>query len=300
MTKIFLLPLFALMSGCGVMNATEAIPGKMDAMKDEVAKTNDGMARTNAAIHNQTLAVAYSTMMSDQNTELLSPAPLGMMPAGQVFAKEATADDLIQMTYVLLTDINESTPDESLQDPTTKKFSDEVVRKIDHEKLAKLSAAMIINGLAPQATIDQIVSEQIDQGGQYEETAYQLLALRYVFVDNVLLANDLFKKPMNNLGKLTKAVERADILQSIAALPYASKLQFDVIGMLNAADNQSVTIDAGDAQAAWVKINSAFDNELDARYKDAKSADAGRTQVLRSRVKSHLPPTPIHPSVRRH
>src|SRR4051812_28783475 len=91
------LALFAL-SGCSALKATESVPGQMESMNnevrktnggmntmiDEVKKTNDGIEKTNAAVHNQTLAVALAEMMKPENTEILFP-PMGMLPAGQVF-----------------------------------------------------------------------------------------------------------------------------------------------------------------------------------------------------------------------
>jgi hypothetical protein len=275
--------------GCGAINATESVPDKMDAMKTEVAKTNDGMAKTNGAIHNQTLAVALAEMMKPENTEYFSPAPLGMMPAGQVFANEATADDLIKIVYVELMDIDQSQPDDSLKDPATGTWTPALVKTVDHQKTAKLMAAMVIAGLAPQATIDQIIEQQINQGGRYEQTAYAVLMLRYAFVRDILLAGSLFEHPMTNPGELTEAANRADELESISSLPYVGKIKLKTNGMLSGDDNADLTLDPADTLSAWKKIDGAFDTDLDPKYRQNKGSFSTELMALRARVKAHLP-----------
>jgi hypothetical protein len=289
MKKLILLGCTLLLAGCGALKATESVPDKMDAMKAEVAKTNGGMAKTNGAIHNQTLAVALSEMMKPENTAYLSPAPLGMMPAGQVFANEATADDLIKIVYVELTDIDLSQPDDSLKDPTTHAFPVDLVKIVNHGKLAKFMAAMVVSGLAPQAIIDQIVSEQIDQGGRYEQTAYALLMLRYCFVRDILLTGSLFEHPMSNPGELKEAVSRTSELESVSSVTYANKISLVTRGMLGPDANISLTLNPADTLTAWKKIDAAFDTDLDEKYRVNKGGLTTELQALRAFVKSHIP-----------
>lgn len=75
-----------LLSACGVsaaVDATRSLPARKDA--------------TNASIHKQTLLVALNDMLSDQNSQYLAPVPTGMLPGGQTFAEEATAEEIVKL-----------------------------------------------------------------------------------------------------------------------------------------------------------------------------------------------------------
>jgi hypothetical protein len=276
-----LLPLasIAFLSGCGVMNATESVPAKMDTMNGEVKKTN-------SAVHKQTLAVALAEMMKEENTRTLNPFPIGMLPAGSIFATTATPREIIDLSYSFLKDIDASSPDEN--DKVNGEWTPETVKSVDHDKMAKLWAIMVIMGLAPQSTVQSIVNTEINGGGLREETAYKALMLRYAFTKDILLEQSLFATGLINPGKMNEAVKYAKNLSFISDLPYADKISIKTIGMLKDEDNVVFDLTMYDTNEVWTKIDDAFDNQLSERYKKPGNPKAGELSTLRSKVKAQM------------
>ena len=105
----------AAFAGCAKVNhaidATNGITGQMNGLKNSVDTTNANMNNTNAkidetnkqitstnnAVHNQTLDVAIKDMRDPDNWALLNPGYL-LFPAAQVFGKEATVQELMDLT----------------------------------------------------------------------------------------------------------------------------------------------------------------------------------------------------------
>jgi hypothetical protein len=268
-----------IISGCGALKATEGMPDKIDATNAEVKKTN-------SSVHNQTLVIALDEMLKPQNTKTLAPVPLGMMPGGQAFANEATATEMIQMVYVLLKDADTQPEAADSEKDANGHWIPEVVKSVDHDKSSKIMAAMIILGLAPQATIEEIVRAQIAKGGQYEEVAYKALMLRYYFTNDILLGQSLFPTSLTNPGKITEAIRLADNMTYISKLPFGDLIVLDTVGMLSDDDQWHLKLDKAQTDAVWQKIDGAFDSELADRF---KVSSAGQVNGLRVTVKSHIP-----------
>jgi hypothetical protein len=244
------------LTGCGISQALDATKG----IPDRLDKTNDGIVKTNAAVHLQTLAVAQAEMMKPENTEILFP-PTGMIPAGQVFADEATPEEIVKLIYVYMKDINAAQPDDSEKDANGH-WPAELVKRIDHQKNAKFTAAAVIASLAPQEKIEAIVQNEIDNGGRYEDTAYTVLMLRFLLVRDLLLQESLLTHPLSNPGILNEAVTQMDHLTYIANLPYVEKINIKTIGMLSADDNIVLSVNPDELTPLWQKVDKAFDTDL--------------------------------------
>jgi hypothetical protein len=274
----------------GIAKTTDEVKKSNDqigTMIDQVKKTNDGIEKTNAAVHNQTLAVSLSEMLKEENTRYLFP-PTGMIPAGQVFAQEASADEIIKLVFTFMTEIETSFPDPSEQMPGGG-WTAETIKRVDHDKKVKFTAASVIAGLAPQGTVEQIIRLQIDNGGRFEQTAYQFLMFRYMFISDLLLKNQVLATPLANPGLLEEAIDLTEIVSMIATLPYNDRIQVTTTGMLAAEDNYSFKIDPRQVVALWKRLNRAFEQELDPKYKALGSPVSQKLEILKSRVKTHLP-----------
>ena len=212
----------------------------------------------NKATHLQTLAVALAEMTRPENTRVLSP-PSAMMPAGQIFASEATAEEIVKLAHAYLKD------------------DDEV----------RVAVVAVVSGLAPQETVDEIVRSQIESGGRYEEAAYAVLLMRYSFIHDVLLRDGVFARPLSSLGLLTEAVRLAELLHMIAALPFAEEMLARASGGAIAPSVAATRrFDRETTRTVWRRIDGAIDTELSTKYKTKTNERI--LAALRARVRDRL------------
>ncbi len=275
----------------------------MDTMISEVNKTNEGMAKTNLGIHRQTLQVSLADMLKEDNTRFLGP-PLAMMPGAQIFALEATPAELMQLVYVFLSFV-EKTPQTDKDGENPDSFN--------HAKLVRLSAASVLAGLAPQATVDEIVKSQIIQGGAYQQAAVAMLMLRFQFIQQWIVKPKLegtkFEqgKPVSKLttpGMIAEVVQYAEALSAITDLPFASQIGIQITGLIG--DDMSKEPDSDGKRKSLnerysEKLNPKYVNSdwkdlgkaiqaLDPKYTDPKSDSAQFVSALQDKILAHLPP----------
>lgn len=257
--------------GCGAsdaIDATKSMPAKMDGMRGDMAVTNN-------AIHKQTLLVALSDILKEENSRNLNPFPAGMFPGGKAFGEEATQQELVELTYLFLRDIAEITPDESkpLKDESGN-FTAYAI-EFDHQKMVKLNALMAIAAFTPQSTIEAIVANQI--GERYEEDAYAFLALRTIAIKSFLLEQGLYAKKVTNPGKFDKALEYLKQIDYVAQLPFAEKVGIRTKGFLNQGLNIELVVKGGtddtnifgsyrNPKDLWDHAARSFETELEPQY----------------------------------
>jgi hypothetical protein len=287
------------LSACGVgsaLDATKSVPDQINqtnaqvkATNDQVKATNDKMDKTNRALHLKTLDDAMARMRSPDNTRFLVP-PTGIMLEAKPFAEEVAAEEIVELAYDFIKDIDEVQPDEAMKqaDPARpgaeSRWPAALVAEVDHDKLAKFWILTSISGFLPQATVEQMARRQIVEGGMYEETAYAVLALRSFFISQILVEGDVFAQKLTNLGKIEKAYNRVSRLDWIARQPFIAHISYKMHGMLDKADNLAVEVDSGATKEMWGRLAKAVDKELDpAKLASAPNAQA-RLQALRDLI----------------
>ncbi len=218
--------------GCGLQKiASDTRDGvtasnqKQQELLDEIRKTNseterlrvltqqlvEGMNRTNAGVHLQILTQALQGLLSADATALLMP-PLRMMPYAEVFAKEASADELIQLVYSLLTEV--------LRGFDSTETGDKRIRP----RMVALTAASALSAFTPAAKTEEILTTHIQNRGRFEDTAYLFGLCRYNFI------RDYFLKPVLggttvNIDSLRKVVAEFNSLKSLAGRSYADRFR---------------------------------------------------------------------------
>jgi uncharacterized phage infection (PIP) family protein YhgE len=299
------------------VNATNA---GMTTMVGQVSKTNDGITKTNAAVHNQTLAVALQTMLSADNTKNLTTVT-DMLPAGQIFANEATSAEIVQFVDTVLKGLETFAPDSSqmVAAPPTPTpapapgapptdttpaapvmiYPDSYIKSFNHDKLAKYDAAQIIVGLMSDDKVTEIINDQITSGGQYEDTAYKILALRFFFIYNDVLKSDLMTRPLSNPGLIAAAVKYTTSLSQIGSLPFIDKITLTTsptdmlpsntdFGTDNSNSIEPISANANAPVDEWKLINKAFD-KLDKKYTQPGTDSAKQVDSLKGQVLAHIP-----------
>lgn len=241
--------------------STTDMTSKMDQTNQKIDETNQKMASLKAAIHKQTLAAAMTELLKPENTQFLFP-PTSLMAAGQIFAEEATSEEVTELVYVYLKDIDEVQPDDSLKGADGK-FPASVIAETDHSKQAKFTILEVIAGLMPQEKVEGAVTSQINGGGRYEAAARSLLMLRTLFIKSILVEEDLFSGKLDNLGKIDEAVDRVSDLDWIARLPFVETISVKTRGMLSPDDNVNEKVDPKMTVSMWDHIAMSLDTEID-------------------------------------
>jgi len=302
---LFCLITAVLMSSCDMLQ----MPDKMDDMKNQThtdmtnmkSQTHDDMTNmqnqtkkmgddTNDGLRLSKIGVALQNITADANTEYFLPVPADMMPWAQLLADNLHEDEFVKLMDLWARRITQVAA--GCSDLPGGKCTPELVARADHEKQAKFWAIASVSGLMSQEMIVQTVQTEYTDGGQFNETLYQILAARQTFMSSVLMDNTLMQKDFDNLGKLKKAVEYASDLQYIADLPFASKIDFNLSAMLDPADQMDVAFDPTVAQTEWSNINAAFNTQLQKNYRDEmtdpSNPNGQELVALRAVVQSHL------------
>ena len=307
----------SVMGGMSVkMETTNSVMSGMSGKMDE---TNGKMEKMVKAIHNQTLDVALTDILKPENTKYVNgmiPNPASMMVPGKIFAEEATADELVQFTYITLLEINSAQPDESLkikpaaaakvddkvkadaagvagtpakakvedQDAPESDFSQETKDTVDSNKNIKLYMLQVVAGLTPQATVERMIQEQITSNGRYEASAYNFLALRHRFITDFMLEASLLEGRLNNPGMFEEALKYMGYLKFIEKLPFAKQIKVEVMGMFNFARNKTIDISKANVQKYYAKLKTRL-NQLRPEFVDSKDGTiANRMALIKTQI----------------
>jgi hypothetical protein len=254
------------LTGCGVIKATEGMPDKMDQTLVEMNKTND-------TVRKQGVQVAIEGLQKAENGEDLTPIPFGLMPYAKALGEFANPDEFVELVYLWMKQLNEVQLDDST------KPSQAQIDAFNHHKMQILSALQAACGLLPEAKIQQIIGTEIDNDGRFADSARDMLMLRVRFLRDVLLQNSLFSTPMDDVGKLEKAIEYADSIDKIGRLPFAKDMALKIGGFHDPLPTIQEAFDPGLALTEWSKIEIKAQNYLDVSEK-SKTGNPAQDKAL--------------------
>ncbi|MGZ3723568.1 MAG: hypothetical protein ACXVA9_11585, partial [Bdellovibrionales bacterium] len=165
------------------------------------------------------------------------------------FGKCASADDVTEVIYLWMKKMNELVIEQ--EKPTA-----DQIAAFNHHKMQIFSALQAVSGLLPDDKLNKIIADQIDGEGRFQETALQILMLRTRFLRDVMLEASLFATPLNNVGKVQKAIEYANSIDAIARLPYAKSIKIKITGFMDPYPVMEESFDVGLALDTWTKIKT--------------------------------------------
>lgn len=277
MKQLLCIMMFALaITGCGMAE----MPQKMDKTNENMEQMLQNMNRTNDGIDKQSKLIPFENLLKSENTENLAPIPTRLMPFGKELAIVISAQDMVELTYLWLKEIDEVYPDHKVDiNGNELPYSTDEIVKINHDKLARLVGLQIIAGFLPQTTVENIIREQIYTGGRYEDVAYAILMMRTQFVRDVLLEASLLASPLNNSGKVAQAVEYNKSLDYLAKLPFAKKIAMKTKGFIPAESSPSEEFNTGIALINWERIQTAAEEDCKVTP-EAITGDAEKDQAL--------------------
>ncbi len=241
---ILLLTLALAVSACSraerAIEATNSMPQKMD-------ETLAEMKRTNEVVRQQPVQISFENLLSEELGKDLDPIPFDLMPFAQKFGEYAEPKDVVELVYLWMKKLNEM--------PFAGDASDAVqVEAFNHHKLQIFSALQAVCGFLPQENVDVIIADEIEKDGRFATAAMQLLFLRARFMQYVMLDASLFSEPLDNIGKLEKAIEYTDSIDRIARLPFAKNLTLKITGFLDPYPVVEESFDLNLAPDLWAKI----------------------------------------------
>ncbi len=240
-----------------VMDSTEAIPEKMNAL-------NRGMSDTNESIRLQKLAIALDQVMKKENQQFLSPIPGDMMAPGKLLAETLTASEAVELIYVKLKNVNENTYRD--QFPADDALANKAqIEDFERSKIALLYAVQIVSTFLPDSVLNQMIDKEIKHAGRFRQTAFQILMMRATFYDKVMLHASLLSDTMNTVGMVQKAIEYNTKIDFISKLNFANRIELKITGFLDAAKNDAFSqkLNIQNAAKNWAAIQDRASNQVE-------------------------------------
>jgi hypothetical protein len=273
---------------------------KMDETNRKIDQTNKQMQETNDVVSQQPVQITFEDMLKPEFGQDLTPVPFDLMPFAKVFGQYAKPDDVIEIVYLWMKKLNElpltPTMDEILNGKTSTPLE---VDAFNHHLLQVYMALESVCGFLPDDKVDAIVQSQIINAGARQNSALQLLMLRVDFIKSVLLDASLMESPLDNIGKIEKAIAYADSIDKIARLPFAADISATAAGFKDPYPAVNLKLDTGVALKVWQSIhdqmttsmtlstqvlsgNTAKDQEL---LQDRKDRAAKAAVLVNDRIK---------------
>lgn len=266
----------SVLSACGITTNMQNISEKMvglneriDIMTKNTTHMEDSIKSMSGGIHAQALSIALNEMLKPENTKyitLTQANPIPMIPAAKGLAEIVTEQELVGLTYIMLNEINNCQVD-------TMNLTKEQKDKFDLDKMVKLTALQLIATFAPEKTIDDMIKNQIDNGGIYVESAYAVLTLRSIFIKDVMLDQIMGSNTkMTSPAKFENALNFLEAVSNIVNRNYGSNLKIKIFGMYDTDGvglNQTVESDVKPETIRnyYKTLSDKLDKDLDEKYK---------------------------------
>jgi hypothetical protein len=263
-TTLFLL---ASCDAIDAMKATKDMKTATNSMNSKMDLTNKGIEETNENIRLQKLILSKNDMLDDKNTVDLEPVALGMIAGAKKFGEAATTEELMEYTRVVLLEIKDQKPDDTLKGPDGK-FPANIVAEYDHKKLVDLNQIYTIAGFCPEGKVAQIIEEQIYGGGLYQRTAYVFLMARVQFL-GTYMQETLLAEPMDTVKIMKETIVRLGSIDAILKTPFKDKIKMNINTFLgrdpivaSLYDETGAMDDSWNAPKLWKKVLKRFDQDL--------------------------------------
>lgn len=258
-------------SACQVPKAVDAavnMEGKMDGMDKKMGKTYE-------AIRLQELATALDKTINDK-TYLPSQA----VPGATIFNDVATADEIVKVVFATMRNI-EGIENGTYAPGYPSYQRDALMKDLEdqsrqHKKLKKswYNGLLALSYTIPAAKLAEIVEMQITREGQFEETAYQILALRgqmaAISMSSYKPVNaagiDRISDELEKIRDITKYSFRAKIKVQVSVSEDENIAGFDLdqgsVGAVKEAKEKIAKLEPRDT-AAWGKAIARFQAIVD-------------------------------------
>lgn len=272
-----------------IMDGTENLP-------NQIQETNDGMKKTNEAIRKQKIGVAFEILKDEKMRANLVPIPFNMMSAAKIMAEALTADEVVLFVKNYTIDLNKSQSVDVYPPIDEEKFQ--------HDRMADYYMLMLISGFLPDATVNEMIARESDQGA-YQNIMLNVLKLRVDFNSDMMLIMGVLglnpnekdkdgnhkvldeKSKLDTLGKIEKAIEYNEIVEKICNLEFADKVDIQIEGF----KLKPLDVDIAKKNWALILTRAQADFKAQSLSKDPAKNEAevkaytGRFNMLLEKVK---------------
>jgi hypothetical protein len=229
-----LMALSTALLACDKLKKAEEAADKVPELAAKTGEMGAKMDQTNDAIRLQKMQIAMDGMLSEKSLERLYPVPTGLMPFAKVFADAAHADELVELTYAWLKEIDEVMPLKHV-DPASGQeieYTKNEKAEILKQKFGRFQALSAIAGFIPDHTLDEMIESEVLGAGRYRETVMNILMLRAVFIRQVLLEESILKTGrFPSVGAAEKAIEYMSQVDRILRLPFRADIMIVTRGL---------------------------------------------------------------------
>lgn len=256
-------------TGCAklerVIDGAEGLPKQID-------QTNSGIQNTNENVRLQKVGILVTEMRKKENREYLTPIPGDMMPYGKLLADTLTVEEALLFVKDYVKKINE----ETFENRNNKKLT---IEEFEHDKLADLMMITIISGYLPDSTLNRMIAQESEQGA-YREILYNILMLRVVFNNDIMLNAGVMNQKLETVGKINKAIEYNDKVDFVAKLNFTDVIGMEVTGFSTAEMNAATSrkLDTSLAATNWNRILNAA--QLDFKATSFATSPSDRAQAM--------------------
>lgn len=260
---------------------------KIDAMFDTPEKMDTIAGKTDELARKETVKTAVQELNDTKNYRKLSPIPTDIIPWAKKAAEYMNVDDeLVPYIYIKLKDVTTLRYDDNnpgkvydINDPAAVEF--------EMNKLGLFNVLAAVSGFLPEAKVDQLLA-RLANSSEYSGTVINILALRFYFIQNVLMAEKYKQDQLVDMGAIEAAISYNQSVERILRLPFASQIKTQVASFVLMTDfNDALTIelDPMAAKRNWNNIlngmtkyykvgaftagNTTYNNQQAARYQAA-------------------------------
>lgn len=260
---------------------------KIDKMFDTPEKMDQIAGKTDELARKETVKTAVQELNDTKNYKKLSPIPTDILPWAKKAAEYMNVDDeLVPYIYIKLKDVTTLRYDDN-NPGKVYDINDPAAIEFEMNKVGLFNALAAISGFLPEAKVDQLLT-RLSNSEEYSATAINILALRFYFIQNVLMAEKYKQDQLVDMGAIEAAISYNQSLEKILNLPFASQIKTQVgIFILMPDFNEALTVQLDPAApkrnwngilngmtkyykvGAFTAGNPAYNSQQAARYQTA-------------------------------
>jgi hypothetical protein len=214
---------------------------------DTIASKTDDLARK------ETVKTAIQELNDSKNYKKLSPIPTDIIPWAKKAAENMNVDDeLVPYIYIKLKDVttlryDDNNPGKSydMNDPAAIEF--------EMNKVGLFNVLAAISGFLPEAKVNQLLN-RLSNSEEYSSTVINILALRFYFIQNVLMSEKYKQDQLVDVGAIEAAISYNESIEKILKLPFADQIKTQVsifVLMPDFNEALSVQLDPMAAKRNW-------------------------------------------------
>lgn len=260
---------------------------KIDAMFDTPEKMDVIAGKTDELARKETVKTAVQELNDSKNYKKLSPIPTDIIPWAKKAAEYMNVDDeLVPYIYIKLKDVTTLRYDDN-NPGKVYDINDPAAIEFEMNKVGLFNALAATSGFLPEAKVDQLLA-RLANSAEYSSTVINILALRFYFIQNVLMAEKYKQDQLVDMGAIEAAITYNQSIERILKLPFANQIKTQVASFVLMTDfNDALTIelDPMAAKRNWNGIlngmtkyykvgaftagNATYNNQQAARYQAA-------------------------------